>query len=436
MSKHISCATAVLRDPKDATSEIDRVLKAMLYYGRPGYIGILTDMITRTIQNVPEAISTIVPNGQQDGIEDVATPVAAIRDKVLSAKKLAIIADSGVTRHGITNETWELINLLQAPYFTTPMGKGGLTEAHKNYGGIYAGIASDPAAKEYVETADCVLRIGNVPSDLNTAIFSTKYQPKALVDIRQFSVNLDGRTLDANIKHLIPSLKNDLQSNGQTQSLSWPTCPSRLEEKILPPKDIITFDWFLQRLGQAFRPGDLIVAETGSVSIGISQVPLPEGATMFTQTLWGSIGYGVGASVGAFCAAKEQTQRYKRSILIVGDGSFQMTVQAVSDLVHLNPIIIVLNNAGYACERVFNGPNASYNDIREWDWQSLLRTFGPKVQSRSFHAKTPQELDALLSDPEIAEAKCAQLLEVVMEKHDVPKALKVCGEAVVKANSE
>lgn len=43
------------------------------------------------------------------------------------------------------------------------MGKGGLTEADKNYGGIYAGIASDPAAKEYVETADCVLRIGNVP---------------------------------------------------------------------------------------------------------------------------------------------------------------------------------------------------------------------------------------------------------------------------------
>lgn len=52
-------------------------------------------MITRPIQNVPEAISTIVPNGQQDGIEDVAKPVAAIRDKILSAKKLAIIADSG-----------------------------------------------------------------------------------------------------------------------------------------------------------------------------------------------------------------------------------------------------------------------------------------------------------------------------------------------------
>lgn len=64
---------------------------------------------------------------------------------------------------------------------------------------------------------------------------------------------------------------------------------------------------------------------------------------MFSQILWGSIGYASGAAVGAFTAAKEQTGRFKRHILITGDGSAQMTIQAVGDLVRLglDPIMLV-----------------------------------------------------------------------------------------------
>lgn len=96
-----------------------------------------------------------------------------------------------------------------------------------------------------------------------------------------------------------------------------------------------------QRLGEAFQPGDLIVVETGSISVGIPQVPLPQDATMFTQTLWGSIGYACAAAVGASYAVKEQGQKFKRTIILTGDGSIQMTVQAVSDLLPLNPIMLV-----------------------------------------------------------------------------------------------
>ena len=47
----------------------------------------------------------------------------------------------------------------------------------------------------------------------------------------------------------------------------------------------------------------------------------PKGVTFLTQILWGSIGYSVGAALGAALAAKDEKRRV---FVIVGDGSFQV----------------------------------------------------------------------------------------------------------------
>ena len=58
---------------------------------------------------------------------------------------------------------------------------------------------------------------------------------------------------------------------------------------------------------------------------------------MINQTLWGSIGYATGAAVGTFTAVHEQNEqkRFKRKILLTGEGSIQMTIQALGDLMRL-----------------------------------------------------------------------------------------------------
>jgi pyruvate decarboxylase len=58
---------------------------------------------------------------------------------------------------------------------------------------------------------------------------------------------------------------------------------------------------------------------------------LPPGASHWTQAVWGSIGYASGAAVGASIGAK-QTGKYERIILITGEGSLQLTIQAFSIL--------------------------------------------------------------------------------------------------------
>jgi pyruvate decarboxylase len=98
----------------------------------------------------------------------------------------------------------------------------------------------------------------------------------------------------------------------------------------------------LQALGRYFRDGDFVIAETGTSAYGIpgSSLKHVNDVQMFNQTVFGSIGYATGAAVGAFVAGKE-LGTVKRSILVTGEGSLQLTVQAFSDLIRheVNPTV-------------------------------------------------------------------------------------------------
>lgn len=131
---------------------------------------------------------------------------------------------------------------------------------------------------------------------------------------------------------------------------------------------------------------------------------LPTGAMMYNQTIFGSIGYATGAAVGSFRAGKENG-RVKRGILVTGEGSLQLTVQAFADLLKhgTNPIMYVettgankndfpkliwhsfiLNNNGYTIERLIHGKDAAYNKVPDWDYGALARVFGPGYPSKYY----------------------------------------------------
>ena len=99
----------------------------------------------------------------------------------------------------------------------------------------------------------------------------------------------------------------------------------------LPAKgDLLTQEWLWPYFGQFLRSGDLVVVETGTSAAGFGGTPLPKNITTWTQEVFGSIGYATGAMVGATVANQERGG--KRSILITGEGSLQMTIQGFSDL--------------------------------------------------------------------------------------------------------
>lgn len=85
------------------------------------------------------------------------------------------------------------------------------------------------------------------------------------------------------------------------------------------------------RIGKYLRENDVVVTETGTANFGIWDTKFPAGVTALSQVLWGSIGWSVGAAQGAALAVKDAGGD-RRTILFVGDGSFQLTAQEVTTM--------------------------------------------------------------------------------------------------------
>lgn len=104
----------------------------------------------------------------------------------------------------------------------------------------------------------------------------------------------------------------------------------------------VTQAWFWPRFGAFLREKDIVVTETGTANFGIWDTKFPKGVTALSQVLWGSIGWSVGAAQGAAIAAKDDNSS-RRTILVVGDGSVQLTAQEISTMIRrkLNVILWV-----------------------------------------------------------------------------------------------
>jgi pyruvate decarboxylase len=104
--------------------------------------------------------------------------------------------------------------------------------------------------------------------------------------------------------------------------------------------ETVTQAWFWPRVGEFLKENDIVITETGTANFGIWETKFPKGVTALSQVLWGSIGYSVGACQGAALAARDAGKE-RRTILFVGDGSFQLTAQELSTMIRLglNPIM-------------------------------------------------------------------------------------------------
>lgn len=95
--------------------------------------------------------------------------------------------------------------------------------------------------------------------------------------------------------------------------------------------------WIWKRIGQFSRPGDAIVVESGTAQFGFPDAILPNDIKYITQVYFGSIGYSVGSCLGAALAQSEIQTRGGmpggRTILVVGDGSLQLTVQEIATMI-------------------------------------------------------------------------------------------------------
>ncbi len=107
-------------------------------------------------------------------------------------------------------------------------------------------------------------------------------------------------------------------------------------------------NYIWKRIGRFSRPGDIVIGECGTAQFGLSEATFASKATYVTQLYYGSIGYSVPCCLGAGLAQSEMRSEGKvasggRLILVVGDGSLQLTVQEIGTIIKqgLKPIMYV-----------------------------------------------------------------------------------------------
>jgi pyruvate decarboxylase len=362
--------------------------------------------------------------------------VSEVLKNLNAAKNPIILVDACAIRHRVVDEVHDLVDKTNLPVFVTPMGKGAVDENHPNYGGVYAGAASKPEVQELVESSDLLLTVGAMKSDFNTAGFSYRTSQLNSIDfhsdhcIVRYStypgVAMRG-VLQKVIDQVDPSLLNVQPSPVVANSV-----PKQADDS-----QTITQAYFWPRIGEFMIEKDVIITETGTSNFGIWDTQFPAGVTALSQVLWGSIGWSVGAAQGAALAAKDLGNG-RRTILFVGDGSFQLTAQEVSTMIrhHLSPIIFLICNEGFTIERFIHGMEAEYNDINEWKFKDLINVFGGEDTAKTFQIKTRDELNELLADTEFQAANCLQFVELYMPKEDAPRALIMTAEASAKNNAK
>lgn len=179
------------------------------------------------------------------------------------------------------------------------------------------------------------------------------------------------------------------QGDKRLKGLRMPNATA-LTSSPLNAEQTLGYDNFYQTLGGWLSDDDIVVVDAGFPLIGAQPLPINVRDGFVAQAAWLAIGYSVPAGTGIGCAFPD-----KRAVVVVGDGAFHETCQAVADqhAYGLNTVVFVLANGIYGIEQYLVNPNPfrkppvdysdklldsvyPYNDLPQWNISKVPDAFG------------------------------------------------------------
>jgi indolepyruvate decarboxylase len=395
--------------PRNAATEIDRLILIAWREKLPVYMELPSDIAYLDIEVPADPLVLAEPPSDP---EQLRSCIAAIARRLSAATSPAILVDADADRFGVAPELMELGAKMQIPVAVINAAKAVIDETFPHYLGIYGGKASEPYVREAIETSDCLLSIGYRPIEVTTGDF-TALLPADTIHARGHSVDVGDDNYQA------VTLKEVLRGVIDVVPLVSRRAPHRVapavESTEAEASAKLTQAAYWQAIQSYLRPGDVLYVDNGT-SFVLLGLKLPPDCTFIGSINWGSIGYSVGALLGALTAAP-----HRRHLLFVGDGSFQVTAQELSTILRYDhkPVILLINNGGYTIERGYLGRTEPYNDIANWSYADLPKVLRPDTDARSFVVKTWGDLQDALSAPN----DTMIFVESIMHPHDAPAAV-------------
>jgi len=319
------------------------------------------------------------------------------------------------------------------PYATMMMGKCVLNEDHPQFIGMYIGHRSRDYVIQRVESADCILQLGVFLSDFNSGGFTAKLDAKKSIRVSAEKVEISHRTyLNVTIGDFLEALIGKLRHRDPaTMDIhsALNSCLHRRTKEYHATDAKLTVQRLFDRIAHVIPENSIVVADTGTALFSAAETLMPKGTTFMGQLFYGSIGYSVPAALGA-----SRGDPNRPVVLLVGDGSFQVTGQELSSFIrHKAPITtFLLNNDGYTIERLIQ--DGEYNDIQPWKYHMLPKTLGSTDNNSGFRCETEQQLEQALQQFN-PKGGSGQLFEVILDRMDGSAVMKKAAEGMRKENA-
>jgi TPP-dependent 2-oxoacid decarboxylase len=338
---------------------------------------------------------------------------------------VAVVAGHEPARLGLTAEARTLVGEARLPSVCLHRGKGVLDETDPGFLGLYAGELSAPEVSKVVENAGVLIVLGSFFQG-GVVPFTAAIPIQRMVELGTTTTTVAGTSYAVPMRHAIELARETLAGRATRSAPEAAPLNDRAEAADDAP---LTQQSAWSLLGEHLRPGQTVSAEAGTSYYALLGARLPADTTIVAQGMWSSIGYTLPAILGAQLA-----DRNRRAVLVIGDGSLQLTAQELGTFERAGaaPIIVVVNNNGYTVERAIHGETAPYNDIATWNWQAVAPTLGAS-RALTLRAETVGQFrDAI--ERACRESDRLVFIEALLPELDVPPLLQKVADAVSRRN--
>ena len=374
--------------PKDVTAKMAEYNKKI-----PAEIKIIKDKIT------PDAVSNAV-------------------EMIKEAKKPFIFVGGGAVISGADTQLKEFVEKVNAPVADTLMGKGAFDGTNPLYTGML-GMHGTKTSNFGVMECDLLIVVGARFSDRVTGD-TKRFAPNAKIlqfDIDPAEINKN-IPVDACIIGDIKAILKAVNANlSQLNHEEWVNKIMDMKEQypLKYNQDVLTGPYVIEKIYEITGGDAIITTEVGQHQMWAAQYyKYSKPRTLLSSGGLGTMGYGLGASIGAKMGRKDKTV-----INIAGDGCFRMNMNEIATATRYNiPIIeVIVNNHVLGMVRqwqtLYYGQRYSFTVLDDQvDYVKIAEAMGAKA----YRITTKEEFEPALR--EAIELNIPCVLDCQIEKDD------------------
>ena len=332
----------IVKDARDLAKVMRRAFR-IAKSGRPGpvLVDITKDATANRAEYIEEVPDVILPDTACITDADLEQAATLIRE----AEKPMIFVGGGAIAADASAELLEFAEKVHAPVCDSLMGKGAFPGTHALYAGML-GMHGTKYANLGVADCDLLITVGSRFSDrvFGNASKFAQHAKVLQIDVDPAEINkniITSASIIGDVKEVLKRLNPLLDQQNHD---AWVAHIEDLKERF-PLKynqEGLTGPYIIEEIYRATKGDAIICTEVGQHQMWAAQYyKYSKPRTLLTSGGLGTMGYGLGAAMGAKIAKPEKTV-----INVAGDGCFRMNLNELATASRYNiPIVeVVINN--------------------------------------------------------------------------------------------